>query len=170
LVEQFFVRTGILDHPMIEHHNSIGMAHGAETVSDHEGGAPLDKSVEGVLNESLALGIQGTRGLIENENAGPLQHHSGNGKPLTLSGAQGDASLSNDLVVTVGEAHHEVMSVRRTSRRLNLVTGRIGVAVPEILKNRAGKEHRLLWYNADVPAQLVECDLSHVDAIDAYAA
>src|SRR5438876_225141 len=69
LFEQLGVGADFLDLPVLQHDQAVGVAEGAEPVGDGEGGAALDEPGDGVLDLLLGVGIDGGRGLVQDQDA-----------------------------------------------------------------------------------------------------
>ena len=63
-------------------------------------------------DEILRYRVQCTCGLIENQEARALEHGTGNGDTLTLTTREGASLLSDLRIVTLGEAHDEIVGSR----------------------------------------------------------
>ena len=77
------------DASVFEDNNAICQAHGAETVSDDDGGAPSRRSFERVDDGALGDGIQTTCGLVENQNRCVAQYGAGDCNSLELASGRG---------------------------------------------------------------------------------
>ena len=56
----------LLHHaPAIEHHNLVGVAHGAQAVGHHHHGFATVELLQVLHNGTLVVGIEGIGGLIE---------------------------------------------------------------------------------------------------------
>ena len=69
--------------PLVQHHDLIGLTDGAEAMSDHD--ARNGKGFEALCHDGLGVVIEGTGGLIENEDAGSSYQSPCDGNPLTLT-------------------------------------------------------------------------------------
>ena len=68
LFHQFIVCAALHDAPLVEHADLVGILDGREAVGHGDGRACLHQSEEGVLHQSLALGVEGRGGLVEDEH------------------------------------------------------------------------------------------------------
>ena len=69
-----------------------------------------------------------------------------------------------------GMRAHEVVGLRDPQRRPHLVLGGVGLAVAQVVGDRAGEQVRLLRHQPDARVQDLGVELAHVDAVDAHAA
>ena len=118
LVPQFVVETlqrqqllvaPLLCHlPLLYHKYHIHILDGGEAVGDGDGGPPLLSSVQRVLDNLLALGVQGGGGLVQQQDGGVAEHGTGDGHPLLLATGQllalatnvGLITLKNEILLT----------------------------------------------------------------------
>ena len=57
--EQFLVRATLHNLTIVEHANLVSILDGAESVSDGNGGACFHQTFQGILHQSLTLGVEG---------------------------------------------------------------------------------------------------------------
>ena len=96
--------------------NLIGATDGGEPVSDHEGRSPLHQLVQSGLNHGLGLGVEGTGGLVENQDAGLCQQRASDRETLPLAAGELYATLADDGVVAVAESStRAVLQAKRKS-------------------------------------------------------
>src|SRR5260370_17756220 len=69
----------------LERDDAIRRPHGREPVRDDENGAPLGDLFHVLLNDALALIVEGARRLIEDQNARGGDDRPGNGAALALA-------------------------------------------------------------------------------------
>ncbi len=63
----------------------FAISDGTKSVSNNDRSSPLHGSVEGLLHDFLTLLIEGTRGLVEDQDLGVLDQGSGDGDALLLA-------------------------------------------------------------------------------------
>ena len=56
---QFIVGTALHNPTLVQYADFIGMLDGAQSVSHSHGGTGLHQFLQGILNQALALGIEG---------------------------------------------------------------------------------------------------------------
>ncbi len=156
-----------VDHPAaVDHHDPVGLDHGAQPVGYHQRRAVLHQPGQRILHESLALGVQTRRGLVENQDRRPLEHHPCDRHPLTLPAAERDATLSHRLIVPVGEAGDELVGVGLAGGLDQLLLAGVETTVQEVLADRAREQHRLLRHQPDRATQVLETQVASVHALD----
>ena len=112
----------------VEDENDIGVLHRAHAVGDEKHGLALKFLGEIAANLILGNGIQRAGCLVEDEQAGPLQHGTGYGNPLALAAREGAPLLADLRVVTLREAHDEVVRSSDPRGAHDIVRRAVGVA------------------------------------------
>ena len=87
-VNELVVGARFDDASLLQHHDKVSMAHGGKAMGDDQGGAPGEESVEGLLDEGLALGVEGTGGFVEDEDVGFGEDGAGDADALALPTAE----------------------------------------------------------------------------------
>ena len=84
---------------MVHDHDLVRVDHGGEAVRDEDDRVPArpDQLVERLLHESLALGVERTRGLVEQQQPRPAQQTARDGDALLLPAAQPLAALACEM-------------------------------------------------------------------------
>src|SRR5262245_59625420 len=104
------VMGAILDQAAaLESDDAIGRPHGREPVRDDQNRAPLGDLFHVLLNDALALIVEGASCLVEDQNAWVGDERTGNGYALALATGEGGAALANDRVVAIGQLEDEFM-------------------------------------------------------------
>lgn len=93
--------------PLAKNKNDIGILHRRETMRNDQHGPPLARALKGRLHEPLALGVEGARRLVEEEDLGLADERAGNGDALLLAAGEGDAAGAYVGVVALGEGDDE---------------------------------------------------------------
>ena len=94
---QLVVAPQLGDAAVVDHDDAVGVAHGREAVGDDEGGASVHQVGEGLLDEVLALRVEGGGGLVEDEDGGVVQDGAGDGEALLLAAGEPDAALADSV-------------------------------------------------------------------------
>ena len=76
-VHQLLVGSPFHNTPVYDYGNFIRVADGGETVGYHQGGAAPAQFVQGLLNQHFGGIVQGTGGLVQNQNGGIFQEYPG---------------------------------------------------------------------------------------------
>ena len=124
--------------PSSMHDDPVGGDDRGEAVRDHERGA-----VHAARRRArrwicvLRLGVEVRCRLVEDHDRGVLQQHAGDGEPLLLAARQAVAALADHRVVPLGEARDQVVDAGGLARRHEVVAGRVGLGVPQVLGDRS---------------------------------
>ena len=158
--------TALDDLSVLQNHDGIGVAHGGETVSDHEGGPFCHQTIHALLDVLFRSRIDGARRFIEDQDRCPGYRRSRDIKKLPLALAQVRAVALQNRVIALGKPHDKGMG-RCHLRRLNdlLVCG-IKPSVADILHDRSRKQVGVLKNHGDVAAQLVPLNMADINAVD----
>lgn len=70
---------------LVNYEEPLAISDGTKSVSNNDRSSPLHGSVEGLLHDFLTLLIEGTRGLVEDQDLGVLDQGSGDGDALLLA-------------------------------------------------------------------------------------
>ena len=115
------------------------------------------------LDQPLADRVEGRRRLVEDQDAGVLEQDPGDRDPLLLAARQLVAALADHRVVAVGQLGDPIVDRRRARGRDQLVVGRLGPGVAQVVADRRVEQVRLLGHEADRLAQRGEGDPADVD-------
>jgi len=74
---------------------------------------PSHQAVQGVLDEVLALGIQGAGRLVEHQHGGVLEQRTRDGDALLLAARKAHTALPDQGAETLREVVHELQGIRR---------------------------------------------------------
>mmetsp|Transcript_11563 Transcript_11563/g.29319 ORF Transcript_11563/g.29319 Transcript_11563/m.29319 type:complete len:331 (-) Transcript_11563:430-1422(-) len=161
----------LLEHAAAAEDNDlVGVAHGGQTVGDHEGGALLleQQVIERLLHNALALVVQRRGGLVEDENGRVADDGAGNRHALLLAAGHGAATLAHEGFKALGQLGDEVVRVRGAGGRLDFLARGLGAVhgtVRDVLGDGGGEEDGLLADEANVVAEPGELQVAHVLAI-----
>jgi len=111
------------------------------------------------LDHCLVLGIDRRQGLVEDQDRCVAQQRARNREPLPLPARQIDAALADDGLIPVRQMPDEFMRVGVARRLFQLGRGRIRLAEPQILLDRAMEQVGVLVHDGDQAAQRlgIEC-------------
>ena len=158
--------TALDDLSVLQNHDGVGVAHGGEAVSDHEGGPFCHQTIHALLDVLFRSRIDGARRFIEDQDRCPGYRRSRDIKKLSLALAQVRAVALQNRVIALGKPHDKGMG-RCHLRCLNdLFVGGIKPSVPDIFHNRSRKQMRILKHHGDVAAQLVPLNMADINAVD----
>ena len=139
------MRALLHDAPPLDHGDAVGAHDGGQAVRDDHRRPPLHQLVQRVLHHALALRIECTRGLVQQEHAGILDDGAGNRDALLLAAAHLRALLADVGVVALGQALDEGVRVGRLGGGNHLGHRRPRLAVADVFGNRGRKQRGLLF-------------------------
>src|SRR5213592_3666077 len=99
--QKLLVRAALDDPAPVEDEYEVRVRDGRNAMRDDEHGAPLEEPLDRLLHQSLRLGIEGGRRLVENQYRWIRQQRAGDRQPLALSAGQSRAPLAQDRVVSL---------------------------------------------------------------------
>ena len=94
-LEQLVVGTPLYDTALVEHADFVAALDGRESVGYGDGCARLHESLQRLLNQSLALGVERRGGLVEDEYGRVLEYGAGYADALSLSAAESSAAVAD---------------------------------------------------------------------------
>lgn len=158
--------TALDDLSVLQNHDGVGVAHGGEAVSDHEGGPFCHQTIHALLDVLFRSRIDGARRFIEDQDWCPGYRRSRDIKKLSLALAQVRAVALQNRVIALWKPHDKGMG-RCHLRCLNdlLVCG-IKPSVADILHDRSRKQVGILKNHGDMAAQLVPLNMADINAVD----
>ena len=99
-----------------------------------------------------------------------LEDGACNGEALLLTAGELDASLADMRVVSVRQCFDEFVGVCDAGGFDRFLPALSGIAIEDIFEDGPIKEESVLQHHADVGAQRVQGDVSHVDSVDKHPA
>ena len=124
------------DVAILHHKDDIGLTDGGQSVGHDKAGAALHHPGKGSLDAHLGAGVDGGGRLVQNQHGGQAEHHAGDAEQLLLALTDVAAVLSNDGIVTLGQAADEAVGVGRFGGGNDLFLSGIGLAVGNVLPAR----------------------------------
>ncbi len=137
-------------------------------MGDDERGAALHHLAQGRADLLLHAGVNARGRVVEDEDARLHEDGPGNRDALALPAGKREPLLANDGVVAFGQPGDEIVGVSEASGALDLLVGRVHPPVGDVVPDSVGKEEGVFEDNADVPAQVVEAQFTHIRAIDLH--
>lgn len=125
------------DASRLHDEDRVGVTNGGDPVSDHETCPFCAECRHGLLNQHLRARIDGARRLVEDQNCGVREECTGDSEKLLLPHTHDATFVIDHRVVSVGKCTHEPVHVRRLSCGLDLLFGRLRIAVGNILPDGA---------------------------------
>src|SRR4051812_16162678 len=166
--DQLFEAAALDDAALIEHQNARRVADGGKAVRDDECGAPPHHFIESRLHLALGGSVERACRFVEDQDWRVLQQRARNRQALTLTARERTATLAYNAVQSV--PLDEIGRLRAFGNFEQLRVGRIWIADPHVLGDRAIEQQRLLVDDADVVAQACELDRLDVHAVDLHHA
>src|SRR5450432_4314273 len=157
------------DLAAVHYHNPISAENRAETMRDQKCRALVHEAFDRLLDEMLGFGIDLTGGFIENQNRRFAKNRASDVEPLFLSAGKLAAESIKRGVITVRFFHDEIMRERTLGGGFDFIANFIEwprIAIRNIFRDRARKNHAVLRDDADLPAQAAQRDFANIDAID----
>src|SRR4029077_9728459 len=151
---------------VLERNDAIQRPHGREPMRDDQNRPPLCDLLHVLLDDTLALIVEGARRLIEDQNARVGDERAGNGDALSLATREGRAALADDRVVAFGQLEDEFVRPRKACRRDDALHRHRWVGERDILADRAVEQHVLLQDDANLAAQPGRVDHGEIHAVD----
>ena len=99
------------DATMLHDHDDVGVAHGAQAVSDDKGGAPLHERVHALLYESLSARVDVARRLVEDERGRVGYRSPSNSDELSLTLRQVSTIAREHGVVALRQTRDKVVGM-----------------------------------------------------------
>ena len=133
-------------------------------------GASLQRFIEGFLDQTLGARIDRGGRFVEDQDSGIGQCRAGDGDQLTLSLAEAGAAFAEHGLILLRQAIDKYIRVRHPGGGDDFLVGRIGAAKADILHDAGAEQEGILQDDADLRAQALRCNITHIDAIDADGA
>ena len=152
---------------MLNGRNLIGMLNGRQAVGDDNRGATARQALERLLHRLLALVIQSTRRLVQDEDLGILEEHACNCDALLLSARKTAAALAHHGVVALRQRLDKGVDVGAAGGLGDFLRRGARLAVGDILANRTVKQVDILLHQTDSAAQTLLRHIAHVLAVNA---
>ena len=148
-----------------ERDDAICRPYSREPVRDDQNRPSFSDVPHVLLNDALALIVEGARRLVEDQNAWIGDQRAGNGDTLALATRKSGAALADDSVVAFAQLKDEIVCPRKASRGDDALHrhGRVGEC--NILSHRAVEQHVLLQDDSDLAAQPGRVDHGEIHAV-----
>src|SRR6266851_4791359 len=110
---QEFAMPGNVDRTaLIQNQDGVGSYQGGKPMRDNDHGATLCDPSQVGIDDRLALGIERTGGLVEDQELGVDQERAGDRDPLTLSAGEIGRALLDERIVAARQALDEFLGTR----------------------------------------------------------
>src|SRR5688500_16142056 len=136
---------------------------------NHEHSSPAQKPVDRFLHETLRLGVQRRRSLVQDENGWITEQGPCNRDALPLSTREARAAFAKHSVVAVRQLLDERMSVCRPRCCLDLrIIEPIARAIGNVVPDSVVEEDCVLAHDAGKTAERRKPDAARIDAVEQY--
>jgi hypothetical protein len=160
----------VLSHAL---HYGYGAFEGIRAYEQPDGKAGiwrLDEHIERFLDFPLGFGIDCRGRFVEDENAWIRKQCASDRDALAFASGERLASFAHERIVPIGELKDEIVGLGRACRGDDLLAGRIGASISDILGDRAEEQKRLLKNDAYIAAVFADRVFADIDTIDANRA
>ena len=164
------MRALLRDVPIFEDVDPVRPSHGRELVGDHQRRPSFHQPLQRPHYDLLGLGVEPGRRLIQDEYRGVPDHGAGDGDALPLSPRQRAPPLPDHGVEPFRQVLDEVLAVGEAGGLLNLLEGRFGTAVRDVLPDGRLEEQRLLQDHPDLLDQRIRFVVANVAPVYAHGA
>src|SRR2546428_7257900 len=167
LREEVAVRPYLHDSTFVEHDDAVDVLDRREAVGDDDRGPPEHQLRERVLDQMLGLRVDRARGLVEHEqDLGVEGDGPAKGEELLLADGQRGSALGDHRFVALGKPLDELVRVHEAGRGADLLVADRRVVQPDVRRDRAREDERVLEHDADVPAHVALPQLADVTAVE----
>src|SRR5215217_997989 len=102
----------VFDYPaVLQNQDEVRPSHGVEVVGNDQGRLSGHQAIQGFLDLRLALDVEASHRLVQDQDGGVADDGSGYSDPLSLAAREGVAPLADDGLVTIFEVHYELVGV-----------------------------------------------------------
>mmetsp|Transcript_65802 Transcript_65802/g.189709 ORF Transcript_65802/g.189709 Transcript_65802/m.189709 type:complete len:695 (+) Transcript_65802:859-2943(+) len=170
-LHELVVAAALHDEAALHHEDRVGIAHRAEAVGDGHRcqgtvtDARLADAVEGLLDEGLALTVQGAGRLVQKKHLWLPEHGSRDCDALLLPAGELRPTRAGEGLEFVRETVDEA-GLRALEGLLKIVFRSARPPLQDVIPQRCGEQHGLLADIPDQGAQRLGRDIAHVDSID----
>src|SRR5918998_2208579 len=159
--------TSVFDYPaVLQNQDEVRASHGVEVVGNDQGRLSGHEAIQGFLDLRLALDVEASHRLVQDQDTGVPDDSPRDSDPLALSSGEGVAPLADDGLVPVLELHYEVVGVGCFGGLDNLLRGSVQLPVGDVLLDGGADEDRVLEDYADLLAHGLELVVLYVPPID----
>ena len=118
--EKFLVGPLLHYLPLMQNDDLVCMLNCAEPVSDGNNGGISTQGIQGLLDYRLGVTVDIGSGFVENKDTRPARQRPSEREELTLPGGQLATALPEKRVVTLRQAHDDIVQLRTATGILNL--------------------------------------------------
>ena len=152
----------------IQHHDTVGMAHCTQAVGDDDDGAATADGLHVLLDDAFGLVIQGTGGLVEDQDARIGEQGAGDGDALALTTGEAGAMLAHLRVIPFRQLEDKLVGARHFGRLHHPLQRRARIGQGYVLPYGAVKQQVLLQHHPYLAAQRGGIHHAQIDAVDQH--
>ena len=112
--------------------------------------SPDHQALQRLRDDRLVLRVHGRKRLVQHQDRRITQQGPGNCEALTLAAGEPDAPLPNDRCVALRQRNNELVRIRVSRRRLDVIVARIRFADAQIFLDRAMEQKRVLGNHGEL--------------------
>ena len=135
-----------------------------------DGGTCGHQPFQGILHQAFAFGVEGTGGLVKDEDGWILQYGPCYGDALSLSARESATAVAHHRVVAVLHLHDEVVGVGYACRLFYLLLRCALLSEGDVVADGIVEEDGLLIDVADEATQRTDAQLADVLSVNLYLA
>ena len=166
LGDELIVGSLLHDLAVLDREDHVGRFDRREPVRDRDRRPVAHQPLERLLDDPLALGVEGGGRLVEDQDRRVGHDHSSDRQPLALASREAVAALADDRVVAVVQRHDPLVDERGLGGLCHLLVGRLGAAVAEVVADGPAEQVALLGDHADGRRNRRRGEITNVMAVD----
>ena len=120
--------------PVVQDDNPIGVLNGFKPVGNGYHGTSVDERVDGFLHFHFIFGVEGGGRFVQQNDWRVFQNGTGYGYALLLAARQGAASFAHQRVVSLRQAHDEVVATGFLGCGDDFLLRRVGFAETDVVR------------------------------------
>src|SRR5215216_2613427 len=157
----------VFDYPaVLQNQDEVRPSHGVEVVGNDQGRLSGHQAIQGFLDLRLALDVEASHRLVQDQDGGVADDGPRYSDPLSLTAREGVAPLADDGLVTIFKVHYELVGVGCFGGLENLLHGGVQLSVGDVLLDGGAEKDRVLEDDPDLLAQGLELVVLYVSPID----
>src|SRR5918993_963916 len=134
----------VFDYPAsLQNQDEVRASHGVEIVGNDQGRLSGHEAIQGFLDLRLALNVEASHRLVEDQDTGVPDDGPRYSDPLSLAAREGVAPLTYDGLVTIFEVHDELVGVGCFGGLDNLLRGSVQFPVGDVFLDSGAEEDRV---------------------------
>jgi hypothetical protein len=154
------------DFAIFQNDDEIGIFGGRNPVGDDEGGGAFFQFLQVLADREIGLGVDGGKGIIEDENRGIRKDGAGDRNPLFLPARERHAFFADRSVIAIFEIDDGVMDIGDPGGPDNLVLAGFLIGHQDVFADRFAEKEGILQDRDDVAAEIGFLDVFEFDPID----